>query len=117
VTTADVVADAVVASPQARSPRQLFWARFKQDKAALVAGVVIVLLVFLALFGGPIAERITGHGQNEPFFEMTDEFGVPWGRTRSSGSARTPRDETSSCGRCTGRGRRSWLESSRPVSR
>jgi ABC-type dipeptide/oligopeptide/nickel transport system permease subunit len=79
VTTADVVADAVVASPQARSPRQLFWARFKQDKAALVAAVVILLLVFLALFGGPIAERITGHGQNEPFFEMTDEFGVPLG--------------------------------------
>ena len=79
MSTAEVVIDAVVASPQAHSPRQLFWARFKQDKAALVGGVVIILLVFLALFGGPLAERITGHAQNEPFGSMTDEFGVPRG--------------------------------------
>ena len=80
MSTADVVIDAVVAAPEVRSPRQLFWARFKQDKAALIAAVVILLLVLLAIFGGPIAERITGHGQNEPFIDtMTDEFGVPRG--------------------------------------
>ena len=41
--------------------------RFKQDKAALAGGIVIVLLIFLAIFGGPLAERITGHAQNEPY--------------------------------------------------
>ena len=78
MTTADIAIDAVVA-PRARSPRQLFWARFKQDKAALVGGIVIILLVLIAIFGGPLAERISGHAQNEPYGSMTDEFGVPRG--------------------------------------
>jgi ABC-type dipeptide/oligopeptide/nickel transport system permease subunit len=63
-----------------RSPRELFWSRFREDKAALAGGVVICVLVFLAIFGGPLAERITGHPQNEPYLtEMTDEFGLPKG--------------------------------------
>lgn len=78
MTTADITIDAVVA-PQARSPRQLFWSRFRQDKAALVGGIVIILLVFLAIFGGPLAERISGHPQNEPYGAMTDDFGIPYG--------------------------------------
>ncbi len=78
MSTADVVVDVVVAG-EARSPRQLFWARFKQDKAALVGAFVIVLLLFLAIFGGPLAERISGHPQNEPYGSMTDEFGIPLG--------------------------------------
>ncbi len=78
MSTADVVVDVVVAR-EARSPRQLFWARFKQDKAALVGAFVIVLLLFLAIFGGPLAERISGHPQNEPYGSMTDEFGIPLG--------------------------------------
>jgi peptide/nickel transport system permease protein len=79
VSTADVAAETSVAVI-GRTPRQLFWMRFKQDKAALVGAVVIVLLVFVALFGGPLAERITGHPQNEPYTEtMTDDFGIPKG--------------------------------------
>ena len=61
------------------SPRQLFWKRFKQDKAALVGGAIIVVLVFLAIFGGPLASRITGHPENEPYFSMVDDFGIPKG--------------------------------------
>lgn len=54
--------------------------RFKKDKAALAAGVVIGILILLAIFGGPLAERITGHPQNEPYTHiMTDEFGLPKG--------------------------------------
>jgi peptide/nickel transport system permease protein len=79
VTTAEALVDAPI-SVAGRSPWQLFWIRFKQDKAALIGGVVIVVLIFLAIFGGPLAERVTGHAQNEPFSEiMTDEFGVPRG--------------------------------------
>jgi peptide/nickel transport system permease protein len=65
------------------SPRQLFWMRFKQDKAALVGGAVIIALVLLAIFGGPLAERVTGHPQNEAYFEMTDDFGIPKGPNSS----------------------------------
>jgi peptide/nickel transport system permease protein len=62
-----------------KSPSRLFWERFRQDKAALIGGVVIILLIFIALFGGPIASNITGHPQNETYNNMTDEFGVPKG--------------------------------------
>ena len=79
MTTADITLDGAVVAPQARSPRQLFWARFKQDKAALAGAVVIILLIFLAIFGGPLAERISGHSQNEPYGSMTDDFGIPLG--------------------------------------
>jgi peptide/nickel transport system permease protein len=79
MTTADITLDGAVVPPQARSPRQLFWARFKQDKAALAGAVVITLLIFLAIFGGPLAERISGHSQNEPYGSMTDDFGIPLG--------------------------------------
>jgi peptide/nickel transport system permease protein len=80
---------AAAAAPEAgvvaagRSPRQLFWMRFKQDKAALVGAGVIIALILLALFGGPLAERITGHAQNEPFTNMTDDFGLPKGPNSS----------------------------------
>jgi peptide/nickel transport system permease protein len=62
-----------------KTPGQLFWARLRQDKAAVAGGVVIVLLTLIAIFGGPIAEHITGHNQNATFNSMTDEFGVPKG--------------------------------------
>jgi ABC-type dipeptide/oligopeptide/nickel transport system permease subunit len=66
-----------------KSPSRLFWDRFKQDKAALAGAVVIVVLVLIAIFGGPLAAHITGHGQNQTFDSMTDEFGVPKGPNSS----------------------------------
>jgi peptide/nickel transport system permease protein len=80
--TAEAVAETGVAV-RGHSPRQLFWIRFKQDKAALVGGAVVILLIFIAIFGGPIAEHITGHPQNEPYTNMTDEFGLPKGPNSS----------------------------------
>jgi peptide/nickel transport system permease protein len=65
------------------SPRQLFWSRFKQDKAAIVGGIVVIVLILLAIFGGPLAADITGHAQNEPFNNMTDDFGLPKGPNSS----------------------------------
>jgi len=63
-----------------RSPRQLFWARFKEDRAAFVGLAVLVLMALIAIFAGVISRYLTGHGPNELFqFEMTDEFGLPGG--------------------------------------
>ena len=46
-----------------RKPRQLFWQRFKEDRAAVAAAVVIVLLILIAIGGGPLAQAITGHAE------------------------------------------------------
>src|SRR5262245_9553799 len=62
-----------------RSPRQLFWARFKEDRAAFLGLGVIAVLLLIAIFA-PVFAKITGHGPNELFQrEMTDEFGLPKG--------------------------------------
>jgi peptide/nickel transport system permease protein len=62
-----------------KSPTQLFWGRLRQDKAALVGGIVIGVLILIAFFGGPIAEAITGHSPNEIVPNSTDDYGVPFG--------------------------------------
>jgi peptide/nickel transport system permease protein len=62
-----------------KSPSRLFWDRFKQDKAALAGAVVIVCLIGMAIIGGPLAEKLTGHPQNTTYTQMTDAFGVPKG--------------------------------------
>jgi peptide/nickel transport system permease protein len=75
----DVVSDEEIGG---RTPRQLFWARFKQDKFALAGLAVVATLVTVALTAPLIAEHIVGHGPNELFQrEMTDEFGLPKGPT------------------------------------
>ncbi len=64
---------------QGKSPRQLFWERFRSDKAAIASLVFIVLLALVAIFAGLIANAI-GHGPNELFqSETLDEFGLPEG--------------------------------------
>jgi peptide/nickel transport system permease protein len=62
-----------------KSPKRLFWERFRQDKAALGGACVIVLLIFVAVFGGPIAQAITGHHANDIVPGSQDDFGVPFG--------------------------------------
>ena len=62
-----------------KSPKRLFWERFRQDKAALVGAGVVVVLIVIAIAGGPVAASVTGHGQNATYETMTDEFGVPKG--------------------------------------
>ena len=94
-----------------KTPRRLFWNAFA-DKAALAGGIVICILIFIAIFGGPIAEHITGHPQNTTYNNMTDAYGVPLGPTGSSGSAPTPPDAICSYARCTARAPRSSSASS-----
>jgi peptide/nickel transport system permease protein len=62
-----------------KTPAQLFWARLSQDKAALAGAVVIVLLVAIAIFGGPLAVYLTGHSPNQIVGNSTDDYGVPFG--------------------------------------
>jgi peptide/nickel transport system permease protein len=66
-----------------RSPRQLIWARFREDRAALIGLAVLVLLVLLALiavFAGVISKHLAGHAPDELFQQtMTDEFELPLG--------------------------------------
>lgn len=63
-----------------RSPRELFWMRFRKDKAALVGLGFIIFLVVLAFASPLIARFITHHGPNDLFQnEMTTDIGIPRG--------------------------------------
>jgi peptide/nickel transport system permease protein len=65
-----------------KTPWQLFWARFKQDRLAFVGLGFIVVLITIALTAGIISKNLVHHGPNELFQrEMTDEFGLPKGPT------------------------------------
>ena len=64
----------------AKRPARLFWERLKDDKAALFAAIIVLLLVFIAIAGGPIAQAITGHSNTTAYTEtMEDSFGLPKG--------------------------------------
>jgi peptide/nickel transport system permease protein len=64
---------------EGRSPRELFWMRFKQDKAALVGLAIIVILVLLALCAGFISKYVVHHGPADVYRQMTDAYGLPKG--------------------------------------
>ena len=66
-----------------RTPWQLFWSRFLQDRFALAGLAVIGLLVLIALFA-PVIASLVGHGPNELFQrQTTDIFGIPEGPNSS----------------------------------
>jgi peptide/nickel transport system permease protein len=75
---AEVHPESVVGTIEGRSPRQIFWARLRQDRAAMLGGVVVIILLLLAAFAGVISHWI-GHGQNDVYQNMTDDFGIPKG--------------------------------------
>jgi len=63
----------------ARSPMQLFWRRFRQDRVALVSLGFIIFLVIVALAAPLIVELL---GLPGPYVEnpnLTDSFGSPLG--------------------------------------
>jgi peptide/nickel transport system permease protein len=65
----------------ARSPLQLFWARLRQDRVALVSLGFIVFLILLAIFA-PLVVKILGlPGPNVQNLNLTDSFGSPLGPT------------------------------------
>jgi peptide/nickel transport system permease protein len=68
----------------ARSSWQLFWTRFRHDKAAVTGAVVIALLILLAI-AAPLFARITGHGPQQLFERemLTEDIGLPKGPNSS----------------------------------
>jgi peptide/nickel transport system permease protein len=63
----------------ARSPLELFWRRFRQDRAAVVSLGFIALVVLLAL-AAPLAVKLLGlPGPNVQNPGLTDSFGDPLG--------------------------------------
>jgi peptide/nickel transport system permease protein len=69
-----------VAAARARSSWELFRSRFKQDKAAMVGAVLLVILVLLAITA-PLFSKLVGHGPNELFGDemLTPDIGLPKG--------------------------------------
>ena len=63
-----------------RSASRLFWERFREDKAAMFAASVIIFLVLVAIFGGPLAAWVTGHPNTTAYNDiMLNPYGVPKG--------------------------------------
>jgi ABC-type dipeptide/oligopeptide/nickel transport system permease subunit len=76
----DLLAPGVATFARSRSASRLFWERFREDKAAMFAAGVILLLIVIAFVGGPIAAWVTGHPNNAAYqARMEDEFGLPQG--------------------------------------
>ena len=80
---AEVHPETISASVEGRSPRQIFWMRFRQDRAALVGGIVVAMLLLLAIFAGVISQHIIGHDPNTVYDDMTDDYGIPKGPNSS----------------------------------
>jgi peptide/nickel transport system permease protein len=53
---------------RARGYWEQVWIRFRRDKVAIAGGVFIIVLIFAAFAGGPIAAWLLGHGPNDQFF-------------------------------------------------
>ncbi len=65
-----------------RTPFQLFWERFKEDRVALVAMGFIVFEILVAVFA-PWIVKLLGHPPNAQYPEMLDpNFGTPTGPSR-----------------------------------
>jgi len=59
-----------------RSPWQIFWRHFREDRFALIGIVVIVLMVLMALFA-PVIANAVGHEPNYVNLDALDSFGLP----------------------------------------
>lgn len=67
---------------QARTPLELFWRRFREDKLAVATLVFIVLLVLVAIFA-PLIVKLFGVNPNTPDKNTLDSFGLPTGPSSS----------------------------------
>ncbi|MDX6569594.1 MAG: N-terminal domain of oligopeptide transport permease, partial [Gaiellales bacterium] len=70
---------------EARGYWNQIWRRFRSDRAALAAAVVIIVLVLAAFLGAPIASHLLGHGPNDvnPVNAVVNGTPVgPWSHVR-----------------------------------
>jgi peptide/nickel transport system permease protein len=67
------------AETSGRSPRQLFWRRFRSDRVALYALAVIVLLIAAAVFAPLIVKLVGAPGPYKPDDHAVNQFGLPAG--------------------------------------
>ena len=66
-----------------RSPWDIFWGRFRQDRVAVAGIVFIVFLIILALVAPLFSKFVVHHGPNEMFvFDVLDEYGLPSGPSK-----------------------------------
>jgi peptide/nickel transport system permease protein len=63
----------------ARSPRQLFWRRFRADRVAMASAIFIILLILIAVFAPEIVKLLGLPGPNVQDPNATDAFGSPLG--------------------------------------
>jgi peptide/nickel transport system permease protein len=63
----------------ARSPLQLFWRRFREDKVAVAAAIFIVLLIVVAVLAGPIRSLLGAPDPNVQNPDALDTFGTATG--------------------------------------
>lgn len=62
---------------EARSPKQIFWMRFRRDKLAIFGAVLVIFMLLLAL-GAGVIENLTGHPVDKQYRgEVLDDFGTP----------------------------------------
>jgi peptide/nickel transport system permease protein len=81
--TPDVATEvATVGGVVGRTPWQLFWLRFKQDKAALLGLGFVALLIAIALAAPLISKYIAHHGPNELFRDQVNDIGLPKGPSK-----------------------------------
>jgi peptide/nickel transport system permease protein len=76
--------DAVELAPgeiTARSPTQLFWRRFRQDRVAMVSAGFIIFLIFVAFFAPLIVQLLGLPSPSTQNPNLTDAFGSPIGPT------------------------------------
>jgi ABC-type dipeptide/oligopeptide/nickel transport system permease subunit len=75
VGSAEVVPDEIVA----RSPRALFWRRFRADRVAFASGIFILFLIFVAIFAPVIVSVLGLPGPYEQNPNALNVFGSPTG--------------------------------------
>jgi peptide/nickel transport system permease protein len=80
---------------RARGYWEQVWRRFRRDKIAIGSGVFIILLIVVAIAGGPIASHFLGHGPNDlnlnaGLHGLTQLPVGPWSRVPCSGFAIPP---------------------------
>ena len=63
----------------ARSPRQLFWRRFRSDRVAMASSIFLILLILMAIFAPEIVKLLGLPGPNVQDPNATDAFGSPLG--------------------------------------